>query len=398
MVSINIEGIQELGSAIGAGLGIFYLRFVETVRRRGKSQAQQIVELKTGQYHIHPALGILYVIGFMQLIVNITTFLVSLGVGMALMLTGFTRLGGELEAQRIAVNASGLPILIVASMAIVPVSIFVAHRLKRQQLFWIVAGLICNTVFSLFVNVLLFNSFFQIALSTELVAQLFVFVLFMLPGAIIGSLRARATQLQHVMSSLFRQLPAEDQRALAELAFSSLSGAPAESFPALANNPVQKFDSTQPISRIGGSAFYLGLGTSLYAALWFAFMRLGEITLADNLSMIYLALAVVLGLVVFSVGAFFRSKYAGAVLGAIVPSVLMWIAVNLAQPDQSTLISPLMVVFLLILVSGAFGLVAMFIAALVMRWLHLELPCWSIRRLSRREWSDLVSAQVGDDS
>jgi hypothetical protein len=214
----------ELSNAISAGFGIFYLQFTETLKRRGQTSKELVEEFKAGNYYIHPLLAIFYTFGLSLFSANVIIFVIGMffqAVGYVLGYTG-------------TIDVTSWPVLLfliistfVADfVSIIPISIYIAHRVRRLALLWIMIGVILKTLVNFSVNSVFIPSLVEgrtIANMTAAIGPFILYLLFLLLGSAIGYWRARVTQAQFVLFSMYKQLSRDIQKVLIEIVTDELA-------------------------------------------------------------------------------------------------------------------------------------------------------------------------------
>ena len=179
-----------------------------------KSKADDSKEQTEQEHPISPAVAILYIIGFMQLSQRVVSWLVATALGSVNIST---------EPTTSSIFSISVITLYMSAVLIIPLTIFIAHRLKKHVLIWIFTALYLNQVITILLTLLFYRSVFTEVLKVEpvhiyVLNNLVINIGILIPGALAGYLWARKTQDIFTLGQLFSKVSKEDQQKLLQTA------------------------------------------------------------------------------------------------------------------------------------------------------------------------------------
>ena len=204
-------GITDEVQAVVGVASLLAGYFGNKVQKKDKTKADQIRDYLDNKHHISPEIAILYIIGYMQLSQKMLAGIIE---NIISGIHPFT------QDDLAVMNSS----IIYASMLfIIPITIYVSHRLKKNAPIWMLIGTYLNQIFIVTINAIFAYSIIikpvlaSKSLAMFLFANLGITIASLVPGIILGYIWAKKTQLQFVLDQLFRKLPTDEQKQLVEL-------------------------------------------------------------------------------------------------------------------------------------------------------------------------------------
>jgi len=210
-----------LVEAIDAAIFGAYPIVVEYLEYRRKTVAERIRELTTGGIYRNPFLTSFFVVCALQVVMKASGAVFHVAAWFAF--DGFPGLD-PLERQKSLVVGTSVTTILITAFVMVPIAKYATHRIQKFPLVWILGALAVNSLISWAVVVIFFDSArpqqileVPISTGTGLLREVMAEAVSFLPGALIGYLWAKRTQVVYTMSRLFGGLSRPDQIALIDL-------------------------------------------------------------------------------------------------------------------------------------------------------------------------------------
>ena len=198
----------QLIDAVYALTLLTYTFLYEVLRDRTRSKSERVRAFVSGDVYINPWIAILFVIGALQFVERVSGGILGAAIGMGL---GFVHQGSAIDA--VIMQTSPLFVELILAFMIIPIAKYAAHRIRKFPFLWIAGAIAVTEIITLAVPYILMHY----AVTPITILDQAVFGLFLLPGAAIGCLWARKTQVAYGMSRLFSHLPRSDQEAIIDL-------------------------------------------------------------------------------------------------------------------------------------------------------------------------------------
>lgn len=217
-VVLRFGGASEtIITTIMGGIFGIYPTVATTLAEQKKTKQERIAEFVKGNFYIHPVLITFYMLCYLQFIERTLggVFGGALGaaIGLELAISGAQVTEIAPTVSKIVPVIVPLFVTLFLIFAIIPITKYATHRIKKSPFLWVVAAMIIDQAINITVAALFFKE--PITITSALVQSLIILLLF--PGAITGYLWARKTHTAYIMSHLFKQLPKSDQTSLIDL-------------------------------------------------------------------------------------------------------------------------------------------------------------------------------------
>lgn len=176
-----------------------------------KSQPEKEKELAKGKIQSHPLAVSFFVLWYLQLTRILVGAFVGAIIGVTLNLVGINE---QEEIFKRSINVIVPPFSIsILILAVVPIARYAAYRLKKLPLVWIAGCLFLDRLIAIAVV----RIFQPIDLNGELIMNQLNEFFLMLLGAVVGWFWASHSQVEFIMSQLFKKLSPTDRKTLIEL-------------------------------------------------------------------------------------------------------------------------------------------------------------------------------------
>jgi uncharacterized protein YneF (UPF0154 family) len=173
-----------------------------------KPKKEIAAEIKKQRYR-HPFLVFLSALAILEVAWNVCSFLLGVVVGMTLgpYAPHFQ------EEYLAAINTVSLVVMV---FTIIPIAIYVSHRVRAYALLWLLALLVVNQVLLIMQTGLILHSITWADAETVFLSSLMM-IAWLMPGVIGGYFLAKKTQQKFILTQLFTRLNQADKKALLEL-------------------------------------------------------------------------------------------------------------------------------------------------------------------------------------
>jgi hypothetical protein len=200
---------KEIQSFVGL-IALFMGYAGNMIEKKGKTKVDEMKDYLDNKHHISPYIATLYIVGFMQLSQRVVWLFIIFVLN--IFEKGNVYTSYDLNNLSAIVGLSGC-------LLIVPLALYITHRMKKNVFLWIFIGLLINQLISILIAVVFYKTlvFGQLLSGEFFLNNIIINILVLVPGTILGYFWANNTQLTFVMNQLFQRLPREEQKQLLEL-------------------------------------------------------------------------------------------------------------------------------------------------------------------------------------
>ena len=199
---------EQLIDAVYALMLATYTFLYEALRDRTRSTSERVRAFVTGDVYINPWIATLFVIGALEFVERVSGGLLGAAISM-----GLGQVDQGKAADAVIMRTSPFFVELILVLMIIPIAKYAAHRIRKFPFLWITGAIAVSELITLAVPSILF----QLQVTPTTILYQTVAGLLQLPGAALGCLWAKKTQMAYGMSRLFSQLPRSDQEAIIDL-------------------------------------------------------------------------------------------------------------------------------------------------------------------------------------